>query len=339
MNTSMPDDMPDGEVERGITAIEQHLAAQSAPADGYTDRVRELEATAAEAARIRELPTAKVLERQQELAEAEWLERLDTIEHVRKLTAAGERERADLDAEAGSAADKRRMAANPNVRALLLAKRRRRWSSIAWTVLGLAMSFTAVNVQKFAAAGAGVSDPQWWVAWGVDPLLSALVVGLLLAKGDLSVLGVKTRKEHERGLARFAVYAVEMGALLAALVMNVSPELQDEKPSWQLIVLHIVVPLAGMAAALVLPIIQERYSRAIDALYDDQDAPPYRGATGATYSSNAAPVGRVTDQQLARVQELIATSKLTRDASANAIREALRCGMDTAREIRDILRK
>jgi hypothetical protein len=337
MNIPLPDD--DGEVERGLADVERFLADQVAmPADGHTARVRELEAAAAEAARIRELPTERVLARQQALAEDEWLEQLDTIEHARKLTAAGERERTNLEAEAASAAAKRRLETNVHVRALLLSRRRRRWSTIAWTVLGLALSFTAVNVQAFAAAGAGVRDPQWWVAWGVDPLLSALVVGLLLAKGDLSVLGVKLRDDQGR-LAKFAVGAVEIGALLAALIMNVSPELQRESPSWQLIVLHIVVPLAGMAAALVLPIIQERYSRAIDALYEGQDTAPYSGVTGPKYRHNAPQAARVTDHQMARVRELIALAKLPHDASANAIREALRCGMDTAREIRNMLRE
>jgi hypothetical protein len=78
-----------------------------APTDGYTDRVRELEAATAEADRIRALPTGRVLARRQALAEAEALAALEAEEHARLLAAAGGRERAELAALAASAAAKR----------------------------------------------------------------------------------------------------------------------------------------------------------------------------------------------------------------------------------------
>jgi hypothetical protein len=233
-----------------------------APTDGYTERVRELEAAAAEADRIRELPTGRVLDRRQSLAEADELAGLDAEDHARRLAAAGTRERADLAAQADSAAAKRALEANTNVRALALSRRRRRWSGIAWSVLVLAMAFTCVNVQRFAAAGTPPWSSTWLVAWGVDPLLSLLVVGLLLASGDLAVLGLSLRE----GRGHRAILAVEAGALGAALLMNVAPEL-TAGVAWQSVCLHVVVPLAGMGAALVLPIIQQRYSGAIAALY------------------------------------------------------------------------
>jgi hypothetical protein len=130
------------------------------------------------------------------------------------------------------------------------------------------MAFTCVNVQRFAAAGAPAWSPTWLVAWGVDPLLSALVIGLLLARGDLAVLGLPIGE----GRGRRAVHTVEIGALAAVLVMNVAPTLTATTP-WQTVCLHIIVPLAGMAAALVLPIVQQRYAAAIGSLYTAPSGP------------------------------------------------------------------
>lgn len=255
---------PTGAADRAVAE-----AAAGLPVDGYTDRVRELEAAAAEADRVRALPTARVLARRQEVAEAEALAALDTAQHARRLAAASERERADLAARAASAAAKRHLEADVDVRALALSRRRRRWTAIAWTVLLLAMSFTAVNVQRFAAAGAPAGSASWLVAWGVDPLLSLLVVGLLLSGGDLAVLGLPI----STGPGRRVIRVVEFGALGAVLMMNTAPALPPILPAdqvvWQTVCLHIIVPLAGMAAAWVLPVIQQRYAMAITSLHGE----------------------------------------------------------------------
>lgn len=243
-------------------------SAAAVPVDGDTDQVRALQAAAAEAERIRTLPTARVLARHQELAEADQLAALDAADHARRLAHVGARERAELAARAESATAKRRLESDVDVRALALSQRRRRWSSLAWTVLVLAMAFTCVNVQRFAATGTPVGSPIWVVAWGVDPLLSLLVVGLLLARGDLAVLGLSLgQARSRRGRRRLSlVEAVELADLGAVLLMNVAPELAPGV-AWQSVCLHIVVPLAGMGAALVLPVVQQRYADAIASLY------------------------------------------------------------------------
>lgn len=235
------------------------------PADGYTDQVRELESLAAEAERIRALPTQRVLDRRQELAEADMLAELETGAHARRLRSKGTRERAELKAAADSAAGRRELETDVNVRALRLTRQRRRWTSIGWVVLLLSMAYTCVNVQVFAAGAAPKWSPQWLVAWGVDPLLALLVVGLLLARGDLAAAGTSMSRLLDG--AKWVVLAVEIAMLAQQLLMNVAPELALPGVRWQDIALHIVVPLAGVAAAVVLPIVQGAYTDAITGLY------------------------------------------------------------------------
>ncbi|QRP47225.1 hypothetical protein [Amycolatopsis sp. FDAARGOS 1241] len=246
--------------------------APERPADGYTGRVRELEAAAAEAERVRALPSEAVLERHQELAEADMLAELDTKARARELERKGERDTAELVAAAKSAAGQRERETDVNVRALQLGRRRRRWTLIGWAVLVLSMAYTCVNVQHFAAGTAPAWSPQWLVAWGVDPLLSALVIGLLLARGDLAAFGAAM--SATAGRAKHVILGVEIGALGAALLMNVAPEFDAPRVRWQDVALHIVVPLAGVAAAVVLPIVQGFYAEAITGLYTDPSARP-----------------------------------------------------------------
>jgi hypothetical protein len=288
--------------------------------DGHTDRVRKLEAEAAEAERVRELPTARVLKRRQELAEEEMLAELETTAHARRLRGKGARERAELEAAAASAAGRRTVETNVDVRALQLGRRRRRWTLIGWTVLVLCMAFTAVNVQHFAAGTAPAWSPQWLVAWGVDPLLSALVVGLLLARGDLAAFG--SGISQTTGRAKWVVLGIEIGVLLAALLMNVAPEFDAPVVRWQDVALHIVVPLAAVATAVVLPIVQDFYATAITALYNNPSA-----AAQTTVNLHGHPSASAADRELPddvrtvleATKDAIATGELAPDPTGYAI--------------------
>lgn len=307
--------------------------------DGYTDAVRALEARAAEACRIRALPTEKVLDRDQALAEERALAALERGAHEARLRDSGERERAELQAKADSAAAKRALDANTNVRALYLAGRRRSRAAMMWVVLVLAMGYTCVNVQKFAAGTAAAWSPTWVVAWFVDPLLSGLVVALLLTRGDLVAF---TKYAGESRWDRWVVPLVEIGALVAVLLMNVSPEIQ-EHAAWESVALHIVVPLAAVAAALALPVVQRRYADAIRSLYSSADTTlPTAGPTRAEYGANTlaeqSSMASPTASLLARAQHLIDIGQLDPQPSATRLREALRIGTDAAREVRDELR-
>lgn len=335
--TATPDEPGPDEVTRGLTEIDTYLAGRApTPPDphGYTARVAAREAQVAEADRLADLPTDAVLVREAQLTEQRRLAVLETKALVARLREEGERERAELTARAESATARRDLDTNPHIRALTLTRRRTARVGMLWTVLCLALAYTAVNVQKFAAAGVTAADPRWWVAWAVDPVLSALVVALLLTKGDLA--GVRL---SETRWSRRSVFGVEVGALLAQLLMNVAPTLGD---AWQVIALHVVIPLAAVAAALALPVVEARYATALAAL-DTVPTGPTGAPTGHQYRANTPPPtgGQrpTTAALVARARELITSGGLPPDPSATALRTALRVGTDTARAVRDALKE
>jgi hypothetical protein len=319
-------------VDHAITEMETALMAD---ADGYTDRVRALEATVAEADRIRDLPTVKVLARQQELAEVAALDAHTTRDHLRRLHSAGVRERATLEAKAERAAARRRLTDNPHVRALRLARLRRARVTLLWLVLSGAMAVTAVNVQKFVAGTAPAWSPAWIVGWLVDPALSTLVVSLLLTRGDLA------GRDTLAGRAKRLVTGVEVGALLACLLMNVSPEISAHG-RWESVTWHAIIPLTAVAAVLMIPHSQRRYADAITALVATVAYPP---PTPAAYRDNGTAddrvggprVGHSVEELADRARALIAAGQLPPGPSATRLRTVLGCGTDTAREVRDLL--
>lgn len=336
-----PPDEPTPEEIAAVLAAAEQYAADAAPPlpdpHGYTRRVAAREAHVAEADRLRDLPTDTVLAREAVLTEERALAALETRALVTRLRDQGERERAELTARAQSAAARRELDTNTHVRALTLGRRQRARVGMLWTVLGLALAYTAVNVQKFAAGHTTASDPRWWVAWGVDPVLSALVVALLLTRGDLA-----GHRVSETRWARWSVVGVEIGALLAQLLMNVSPTIGD---AWQVVALHVVIPLGAVAAALALPTVQHRYAVAIADLPATVLTGLTVAPTGREYRENAPALTGLTGEQrpstaghVARAQELIAAGTLPPDPSANMLRTTLRIGTDIAREVRDELR-
>jgi len=334
--TPLPEDPTPDDVTRGLTQIDAYLTGHApVPPDphGHTPLVAQREAHVAEADRLRDLPTDAVLAREAALAQERALAALDTQALVAGLRDEGERERAALSARAESAAARRELDTNPHVRALALARQRTARVAMLWTVLGLALAYTAVNVQRFAADDAGTSDPRWWVAWFVDPVLSALVVALLLAKGDLAGIRVS-----ESRWARRSVWGVEIGALLAQLLMNVAPTVPG---AWQVVALHVVIPLAAVAAALALPVVQRRYAVALAALATVPTGPT-AAPTGSRYRANGpdptAGSGSATAALVVRARDLIAAGVLPPDPSATALRTTLRVGTDTARAVRDALK-
>jgi hypothetical protein len=254
---------------RGALILPATLSPEAELA-GYTDDVRQLEIAAAEAQRIRELPSEAVLQRQQEITEHERVTALDAQFHAITLDGEAAKERAELQAKADAAAAKRRLAADPSVRALELAGRRDRLIRVLWAVMISAMAYTCVNVQTYVAGPIDWHKPMWWVAWLVDPLLSAIVVSLVKSRGDLA------GSDDKRGDTILLI--VELGVLFAVLGMNVAPVLSGHPAGWRpgvpaapldvsALVRDMVIPSAAFAVALVLPIVAARYNRRIDALH------------------------------------------------------------------------
>jgi hypothetical protein len=282
---SLPEPEPD-DIERGLADLAAFVAsAAAAPVDGYTDRVQQLEAAAAESEWVSSLPTASVLARKEELAEQAGVRTVESTAHADELRAKGDRLRREIDAkgeqertvltgQADRAAARRAVDTDPNVRALRLERQRRHASWFAGAIVAAASAFTCVNVQRFAAGDAAAWHPMWIVGWLADPLLTFLVVWLLWVRSDLTAVSHPIGTTD--GRKRWLLVLIEAGALLSTVVMNISPELtvpRGQHVQWNQVVLHLVIPLAGVAAVFALPVVQELYARRIDALFPPADVP------------------------------------------------------------------
>ncbi|MDG9673038.1 hypothetical protein [Micromonospora sp. DH14] len=172
-------------------------------------------------------------------------------------------------AKAAEARQLRRLLMDPDIQAVRLMRQRARWTAMAWSALLFALAFTMVNVQRFAAGHAEPWSPTWMVAWLVDPAFSILLVGLLIARGQLSAVG---RSVHQRTVRR-----VEYALLASTAAMNVMPTLAEGYPGgWReqamQVLLHLLIPGLAFASALVITLIQDHFAAAIASITEGEDA-------------------------------------------------------------------
>jgi hypothetical protein len=76
-------------------------------------------------------------------------------------------------------------------------------------VLVLALVFTMVNVQQFAAAGQSLGSFQWWIAWLLDPMASITMGAAIVYEGLLAdfgrTVGWLTATKWYAGIATWAM--------------------------------------------------------------------------------------------------------------------------------------
>ncbi|GAT67820.1 conjugal transfer protein TraI [Planomonospora sphaerica] len=319
-----PAPMPDpDDVARGLADIERYAAAHARtpappapaprpalPAEGETRRVRQLRAEVAEAHLLADLQDddAPLM--------------VDTPK-VRKRRKAAQ-EAARLHA----------LVQDPAMRAWQAARMRRLLVGVAMVVLALALAWSTAGVQHFAAEGAPAWSPGWLFAWLVEPFMS---LALLVVVGARAYMGTRGQPIESRTLVR-----IEWLFLALTFGMNAWPHLPWSLPDGETftvgaVVLHIIGPLVAVAIVTALPIILAAFSRLDHApLTESLTDPSYR-ANAAHRTVSQEPSGVDIDALAAHVRHLIAAGHLPPDPSANRIRQALRCGMDTARAVRDAL--
>lgn len=114
---------------------------------------------------------------------------------------------------------------DPDVIALRAEKIRAWTGRLVWTGLILGLLFTAGNVQNFGAHGAPAWSIPWWMAWVLDPMVSLVLVGLLLAESVTSRYGIETGRwmRAAKWFALAATYAMNTwgawGSLDPALIL------------------------------------------------------------------------------------------------------------------------
>jgi hypothetical protein len=177
-----------------------------------------------------------------------------------------EREAADL-LRAAQAIGEQRHSSSPHAKVAYLHHRKSRILSILSGVVAGSMLFSAVTVQQNIAPGLDVANPMFWLSYGLEALISAVLVALMLSTADTAEWEVIAKDKM------WQVYAVEGVLLIASVGLNTFPYVRagDE---WGFGV-HVVAPVMIGVALVTHRIAAGRYGRAIEAataaIPDDDD--------------------------------------------------------------------
>lgn len=138
-------------------------------------------------------------------------------------------------------------------------------------VLVLALVFTMVNVQQFAAQGQPVRSFEWWISWLLDPMASLTMAAAIVFEGLLADYG-KPKVPW--------LIATKWYAGIATWGMNIWTSLVDTIPSGML--LHSVAPGLVLLLAEAAP----RVRRAMAEIVIDAE----RDAKASTVHDDPEPV-------------------------------------------------
>ncbi|MEU3162876.1 hypothetical protein [Streptosporangium sp. NPDC006930] len=298
--TPNPEPAPD-DVARGLAELE--LLANATPAAPVVDT------TLGETKRVRQLRA--------EVAEAHLLAQLQEDDTPLLLDTVKVRKRRK---QAGEAARLHQLAQDPTMRAWQASRMRRLLVTGAMVALALALAWSTVGVQRFAADGANPWTPTWIIAWLVEPFLSLALMVVVGARAYASANG--------QPIDSPTLVRIEWLFLALTLSMNAWPHLavpSFEEFSVSQLMLHMLGPIVTVAIVTALPIILAAFSSL------DHGGPTGRGATGGSYRANV-------DALTARARALIAAGELPEQPSATRIRQALGCGTGPASAVRDALK-
>lgn len=317
-------DDPDDHPEFDIRELERYLAgeAETGPAP-ETPRIRKQDGTRQRTRRVRELAS--------DVAEAR---EIVALQDSPELVAAYSR-RVLRTLRRGAEAEKLvRLRQQPAFIALATVRARRIVTTTGLIALTIALGWSTAGVQGFAAGEAPAFSPPWWLAWGVEPFVSLALLTIVIARAFLASRG--------QSITAPSVRRAELLFLGATLVMNVwryLPGVADDFRVDQLVV-HMLGPIVAVCVVTVLPVLWV----AIDHV-PDSSAQTFANASDPRDSSTGSedefphPVDQRVASALVRAQELIQAGKLPPTPSANAVHKALGGAMDTARAVRDILRR
>ncbi|RCW45136.1 hypothetical protein DFQ14_103100 [Halopolyspora algeriensis] len=203
--------------------------------DGRTERVRALEIEVAEREEIAALQA----------------QRAET--HVESATTQVLRQQS-ADAE-----DKRRELANP-ARIALRDGRAQFWITVsAFLAALIALGWSTANVQATAAMGAPAGSPGWWLAWGVEPLISAALLTVMGAKAYLATRQV-TITDRWVDLAQW----VPLGYTIALNCWMSLPAPVLTHPATELVrglLVHSVGPAVVVLLVHALPVLWQAFIR------------------------------------------------------------------------------
>ncbi|RJL20198.1 hypothetical protein [Bailinhaonella thermotolerans] len=307
-----PDD-----VGRGIVELERYVAAHApvpeasppspAPAlgEGETRRVRRWRGEVAEARRLAELQDD----------DAPLLVDTDKVRKVRKRAAEAVRLHA--------------LTQDPAMLALRDQRVRRVATAMTMGAASVALAVSSIGVQASVAKALDLEAHSvgWWAAFGVEPALSLPLLAAVAVQAYSAMRGTVVDRKSPQGRRLARVEALLLGL---TLILNCWPAFVGGFDLLSLVV-HSLGPIAAVTAIWVLPTLWQ----VLAALPLPRSSAaaltgPTAGPTGPTYRAN---VGELAD----RVRAMISAGELPPAPSASRIQKTLRCGMDTARAVRDVL--
>ncbi|MBV9010658.1 MAG: hypothetical protein JO272_01185 [Pseudonocardiales bacterium] len=183
-----------------------------------------------------------------------------------------------LAAEAAEAARVRDALTHPDVVALRVDRVRLLADRFIWSGIAVGLLFTMINVQVFAAQDAERFSLGWWGAWFLDPAVTVILLGVLIAEGVTSRWQV-----HMGAWARGAKWSL----LAATYVMNTWQAW--DAGWWAGVVLHSVPPLAVFVGAECRTGIQDKLTECVHAARAHATHRTEQAATQTTPRSGAEP--------------------------------------------------
>lgn len=166
-----------------------------------------------------------------------------------------------LHAEAAEAAAVRDALTHPDVVALRVEKLRTVVDRFIWTGMILGLLFTMTNVQQFTAhtTGATPGTLGWGAAWLLDPTVSVILLGVLLAERETSRWSLPDRWRSWSQVAKWSLLA-------ATYVMNTWESYVAGNLAG--IVLHSVPPLAVFVGAEAVSDCQDKLTECVHRAHD-----------------------------------------------------------------------
>ncbi|MEU6833179.1 hypothetical protein ABZ894_31435 [Nocardia beijingensis] len=240
------DDLVAGALPDRVQIAHERLAHQDDPALLEALSERELAASRELAELVRDYERHEKRARIQAAA--------DAAERVRRTAAElAEREAADL-LRAAQAIGEQRHSSSPHAKVARLHQRKPRVLGLLAGVVAFSMLFSAVTVQQNIAPTGGATNPMFWLSYGLEALISAVLVALMLSTGDTAEWGVIDRL--------WQVYTVEGVLLTASIALNTFPYFRSGDMAG--IGIHAIAPIMIGVALVTHRLVAERYGRAIE---------------------------------------------------------------------------
>ncbi|MGN2642469.1 hypothetical protein ACTD5D_41110 [Nocardia takedensis] len=157
-----------------------------------------------------------------------------------------------LDAERAIA--QQRHSSSPHTKVARLHRRRTMALRIITGVLVIAMVISAVSVQQNIAPNGGPTNIWWWMAYGIEFLISGTLIALMMSTGDSAEWDVIEEPWKAR--------TIENILLGVTVALNIFPYLPER--NWGQVGAHVIAPVIIGTALHTYSVVATRYGRSID---------------------------------------------------------------------------